>query len=202
MSEVIGSTSNYEFIRALEAEASPDFISARKEGPVLDLYKIDLRRLPVEPRMKDLMRAIMRSPSPYDCSANRASIGDDTMGAMRQIHANAPRYLPGLGQDAATSASARGKLYHAYAQANKHHSADRGGGNVATGYVEYTAGDLKVYGWGGNRFRIVFDYLNSKLYFAPLHYASWEFKGNRLNIIDKPLAFSGNRNPFFWITEF
>jgi len=194
-----GTKSNYEFIKALEEAADPDFVKATKSGPVLNLYKIDFRYLPVDTRIKQLMRSIMQSPSPYDCSARATSIGDDTLGAMRQIHSNKPCYLPEL--DSSQLSSGRGQLYHAYAQANKHHSADRGGGNSATGYVEYTAGDLTSYSWGGNRFRIVFDYFNSQLYFAPLHYASWRYSGSQLEIVDKPAALSGHPNPFFWITD-
>lgn len=193
-----GTKSDYEFIRALEEAADPDFVKPAKSGPVLNLYKIDFRYLPIDARIKKLMRSIMQSPSPYDCSARATSIGDDTLGAMRQIHSNTPSYLPNVGS---SPSSGRGQLYQAYAQANKHHSADRGGGNSATGYVEYTAGDLASYPWGGNRFRIVFDYFNSRLYFAPLHYASWRFSGSQLIIVDKPAAFSGHPNPFFWITE-
>ncbi|HGM5582324.1 TPA: hypothetical protein ACKP22_004040 [Pseudomonas putida] len=199
MSERDGKKSSYEFIKALEEAADPDCVKACKQGPILDLYRIDFRYLPVDARIKQLMRTLMQSAAPYDCSAIATSIGDDTLGAMRQIHSNTPCYLPQL--TAQQPSSARGRLYHTYAQANKHHSADRGGGNCATGYVEYTAGTLDAYGWGGNRFRIVFDYLNARLYFAPLHYASWRFSGSQLEAVDKPAAFSGHPNPFFWITD-
>jgi hypothetical protein len=186
------------FIHALMA-ASTDFVLPQSTGPVLKMYKIDFHHLPVTDKIKQLMRAIMQSVAPYDNSFPRTRIGDDTVGAMRQIHANAPPYLPSL-QDSMPH-SGRARLYDAYAQANKHHSAGRGGGAVSTGYVEYTAGDLDDYRWGGNRFRIVFDYIHSRLYFAPLHYASWEFSGSRLTVVDKPAPHSGYPNPFFWITD-
>lgn len=192
------SSSNHAFIRSLMA-ASTEHVDPAAGGPILRMYKIDFRYLPVTDSIKQLMRSIMQSVLPYDRSANRNSIGDDTLGAMRQIHSNIPNYLPSLAGKKAESG--RAKLYDAYARANKHHSAGRGGGSAATGYVEYTAGDLDSYGWGGNRFRIVFDYINSRLYFAPLHYASWELSGSGLKVVDKPAHQSGYPNPFFWITD-
>jgi hypothetical protein len=191
-----------QFIDALEAAkniANPTPVNTSR-GPILPLYSIDFRSLPLDEQIKQLMKNIMRSGGPLDHSALKTSIGDDTLGAMRQIHGNNPHYLPVIDPQGATSGRAR-VLDH-YAKSYKHHSADRGGGSESTGYVEYTAGTNKIYDWGGNRCRIVFDYLNSKLYFSPFHYASWDLSvAGQVNIIDKPPAGSGHPNPFFWIIE-
>lgn len=191
--------SNFAFIQSLEAAKTvADVIPVDHNGPVLPLYPIEFRNLPVDQKIKDLMSTIMRSSGAYDMSERSTSIGDDTVGAMRQIHSNVPKYLPTASGGAL---SGRAKAYDAYAQAFKHHSADRGGGSATTGFVEYTAGDLAMYGWGGNRFRIVFNYRDSKLYFAPLHYASWTLTATTITTVDKPKGGSGHPNPFFWITN-
>ena len=189
-------SSAYKLICALTAAAHGEPVPATDEdGPLLDLYQIDFRKLPLAPAVRQLMRNIVLSAAPYDRSARATSIGDDTFGAMRQVHLNLPRYLPALTKQ--RPGAGRAALYHAYAHAYKQESCGLGG--IGTGYVEYTAGDLHAYAWGGNRFRIVYDYYNARLYFAPLRYASWNLAGGQLQLVERPEPGSSHPNPFFWI---
>lgn len=190
-----------KFIDDLLAAQSGTPAIARHDtrGPVLPLYSLDYRNLPVKQEIKNLMKDIMSAGGPYD-KGKASSIGDDTFGAMRQIHSNEPAYLPRLGTP--SGLSGRAAAIDNYAKSHKRHSSDRGGGNKTTGYVEYTAGTNELYTWGGNRFRIVFDYVNSRLFFTPFHYASWDLsRAGEIDLIDKPPGGSGWHNPFFWITE-
>jgi hypothetical protein len=167
-------------------------------GPILPIHSINFTALPVHQTLKDLIQNINNSQSAYD-KGRQTSRNDDTVGAMRQIHANEPHYLPVLNVG---NLSGRGKVYNAYATANKSHTNDRGGGAATTGYVEYTAADLAMYSWGGNRMRLVFDYVNGRIFFAPFHYASWDLsKVGDLDVIDKPGIGSAWPSPFFWIIE-
>lgn len=179
---------------------SKGFLPAdHKTGPILQMHKIDFRELGEEfsKGIKNMLLTLIRSPHVLDTSPDRTSINCGDRGAMRQIHANAPAYLPKLTRPA--TLSFRAKLYDDYVRAFKHHSAGRGGGAETTGYVEYTASDAN-YREGAN-FRIVFDYYYSRVYFTPLHYASWAVEGGRLKTVDKPPANSDYPNPFFWITD-
>jgi len=131
------------------------------------------------------------------------------IGAMRQIHANAPMYLPRFSYpnkpnkpNYLSTLSDRAARYERYVLANKAHSNGRGGGTDTTGYVEYTGGTNDMFN-GGNRARIAFDYVFSRLYFSPVHYEVWELAtpqsdpGRLLpKQVDGPYA-----SPWFWITD-
>jgi hypothetical protein len=94
--------------------------------------------------------------------------------------------------------------YDDYVTGFKKQTNDNGGSNTATGYVEYTASESDTFSPQPDRpARIVFDYVNSHIYFSPLHYHSWIITGTAITLV------SGNSeamvgalpNAFYLITD-
>jgi hypothetical protein len=180
---------------------------ATRTGPILPMYVIRFGNLEAPQALRALMSEISSSAGVVDHGVQR--INDDALGAMRQIHANDPMYLPRFSYpntpdkpDYLKGLSDRAKLYERYVRTNKAHSNGRGGGADTTGYVEYTAGTNDMF-FEGNKARIAFDYVHSKIYFSPLHYEVWELAtpptraGRTLpKQLDGPYA-----SPWFWIVD-
>jgi hypothetical protein len=191
-----------DFVRALVVASHPAVVNKQWSAPVFPLFSIRFGDLVAPAATRMLMKEIMYSNGVVDHGAP-TKINDDTVGAMRQIHANDPRYLPRFNRTAG-DLSERGKKYESYVISNKPHSNNRGGIAAAdlTGYVEYTAGDNSMYNQG-NRARIAWDYVHSLLYFSPLHYSCWTPKlpnAGKGTIVDKPLE-GDFLNPWFLITD-
>jgi hypothetical protein len=176
--------------------------ASKGSGPKIDIYSIDFRNLPacVKPATRDLMVEIMGSAGVIDKSETKDSRGSNIIGAMRQVHTNDRLYLPRLSTAQLKNLSGRAKVYDAYVTAHKGHTNDRVGENSSTGYVEYTAGDNQVYPAAHlSEMRIVFDYVNSLIYYTPFHYQGWRLEGNDdLEVLDKPTT---GPNPFYWVIE-
>ena len=183
-------------VEALVAEQSTKpWKAAHAKGPLLPLYSITYADLELPTKTRELMLELIRATKPVDHADKPTHINSDTLGAMRQIHANNPAYLPRV---SVQELSPRAKLYDDYVSTNKAHSNNRGGGAKTTGYVEYTAGDNSMFD-RGNQARVVFDYVNSLVYFSPVHYSSWRLVSGRLELVHKPDFGSGLPNPFFAI---
>ncbi|WP_323119100.1 hypothetical protein [Burkholderia alba] len=183
-------------------------VATDRSGPILRMYAIRFADLEAPQALRALMSELSSSPRVVD-RGRATCINDDALGAMRQIHANDPMYLPRFAYanrpdkpNYLAALSDRARLYERYVCANKGHSNDRGGGVATTGYVEYTAGTNDMFR-GGNRARIAFDYVGAKLYFSPIHYEVWALATPPSNPgrtlpkqADGPYA-----NPWFWITD-
>lgn len=195
------------FVLSLIANAGDTPRAGKQQtGCTLPMYVIPFARLDAPPELRALISEIATSARVVDRGPPGRHIGSDVLGAMRQIHQNAPRYLPTFGYGTSTDPfdglTERAKLYERYARTFKANSNGRGGDTQTTGYVEYTAGTNTLFR-GGNRARIAFDYVFGRLYFSPIHYETWvpgtldPGPGQTVaKVVDGPYA-----NPWFWITD-
>jgi hypothetical protein len=195
-----------DFLRALLG-ASTSVLDKDRKGPIFPIKKIVFKDLDAPEKTKKLIQEISTSGAVVDKSSTRKFINDDTLGAMRQIHANQPMYLPRLTYNNDSTKpeylkglSGRGKEYERYVKENKTHSNDRGGENDTTGYVEYTAGTNDFFR-GGNRARICFDYVNGLVYFSPIHYAVWTAAGASFAEVEGKPVTGDYVSPWFGITD-
>ncbi len=205
-----------DMINLLDANKSalPRY-AAGTPGPLRPIYTVEFRHLVNNPgqvpkSIAKLISAIDKSGGPYDMAKKKTSRGDETMGAMRQIHSNRdPTWLPiqtknPLSHMEKSQISGRMRGYDDYVTRFKKQTNDNGGGNTATGYVEFTASEQGTFDPQPDRpARIVFDYVNSYTYFSPLHYHSWIINGNAITLVSgNSEAMTANLpNAFYLITE-
>jgi len=143
------------FVLSLIANAGDTPRAGKQQtGCTLPMYVIPFGRLDAPPELRALISEIATSARVVDRGPPGRHIGSDVLGAMRQIHQNAPRYLPTFGYGTPTDPfdglTERAKLYERYARTFKANSNGRGGDTQTTGYVEYTAGTNTLFR-GGNR---------------------------------------------------
>jgi hypothetical protein len=185
-------------------------------GPVRSLPSVPFRCLwtsggVVPPPLIKLISRISTSAAPQDESKDKTSRNDDKLGAMRQIHSNKnPSWLPPITAPDLTAhnhraGGSRMTAYNHYVTSNKQQTNDNGGSSIGTGYVEFTASEPGMFTpEPARRSRIVFDYINGRLFFSPLHYHSWIFGGGGIELIsgNDGHAFTKDRpNAFYWITD-
>jgi hypothetical protein len=107
-------------------------------------------------------------------------------------------------KEARNATSIHAVAYNEYVVQNKKQTNGNGGSNAATGYVEYTASAPGMYDPEPPlRSRIVYNYVANIIYFSPLHYHSWEFKGEQLTVVSgKSIELTANHpNAFYIITQ-
>lgn len=198
-----------DLINLLEANKHPVPIAASKNGPLRPLYSVPFKALETSTdcpaKIKALISAISTGKGIIDKSANKTDRNDETIGAMRQIHSNQkPSWLPFYDIRNANSLSGRAKLFDSYARTNKKQTADNGGGNTTTGYIEFTASDDSTFNPSPpRRARIVYNYAKGLLYLSPQHYHSWAINGDQITLIsgnDSALK-NDSPNAFYWITD-
>ena len=204
-----------DLIRYLDEHAT-DSPLVRKDGkgPIRTIRWVKFRTLQaggnvVPSKLLELFSRISTSAAPYDAATIKTRVNDETFGAMRQIHSNQPAWLPSLEAEDLSryddkSGGSRKTAFNHYVVSFKRQTNGNGGGNRATGYIEYTAGDETLYSPEPEvRGRVVFDYINGRLFFSPLHYNSWRFiHGEPVRIAASEPAFTADRpNAFYWITD-
>lgn len=174
--------------------------------PSLSMYAIPFAKLRLPEEVRTLMSEIVTTNEIVDrCKKNIDSRGDKTLGAMRQIHQNEHGYLERLfSSGKPPKFDGKSGRYNNYVAEHKPSTNDRGGGRNTTGYVEYSA---ELPGWEMALVipRIVFDYINNKLYYSPLHYKSWnpEMTDNTREVDISEIRANPSKypNPFFLITD-
>lgn len=163
-------------------------IPVAHNGPLIAIKSIDTRYLPLQ--LSILIDSITRcSAFPVDLrtteeKANKR-LGISTCGAMRSWHNNDFQWLPDV-KVVAADLSGKQHSYYQHVSTNcgtPNNQKIKFGASDAAAYVEYTGG-----GWreGHSKGRLVYDYVNDRIFLTVTHYQKNPEAGN---------------NPFFLVTN-
>ncbi len=145
-----------DLIRYLDDHATDSRIRLNPaSGPIRPIRCVPFRALQtsdgkVPEKLLKLFSQISTSAAPYDAAERRNDVNDETFGAMRQIHSNDPPWLPPLTAPDLSKYDDKGggsrqAAFNHYVVSYKRQTNGNGGGNAATGYIEYTAGEQGLY---------------------------------------------------------